>query len=117
MIPILWVGGWWQTRGSKAKAEVKHKTVIAHERLLATELALRCAQSEQGHPSARLDDLVTNYLSKVPQDPFNGQPLIYRPQSTNWLLYSVGPDGVDDGGRAAGRGWPVKGDILFDSSW
>ncbi len=117
--PIMWAQGWWQSRGSKdkEKAEVKHKMVIAHERLLTAELALRCAQSEQGHPPARLDDLVTNYLSRVPQDPFTGQPLVYRPQGTNWLLYSVGPDGVDDGGRAAGRGWPVKGDILFDSSW
>ena len=113
--PILWAEEWWQTRGIKEKAEAKHKIVMAHQRLLATELALRCAQSEQGHPPARLDDLVTNYLSKVPADPFNGQPLMYRPQSTNWLLYSVGPDRVDDGGRAAGREWPVKGDILFDS--
>jgi hypothetical protein len=115
--PILWVAGWWQSRDSREKAEVKHRIVAAHERLLVAELALRCAQSELGHPPARLNDLVTNYLSRVPQDPFTGQPLVYRPQSTNWLLYSVGPDGIDDGGRAAGRGWPVKGDILFDSSW
>ena len=116
--PIIWVQGWWQSRGSKGKekAEAKQKLVIAHECLLVTELGLRCAQSEQGHPPARLDDLVPNYLSKVPADPFNGQPLVYRPQGTNWLLYSIGSDGVDDGGRAAGRGWPVKGDILFDSS-
>lgn len=114
--PIIWVSGWWQSRAGKERAEGKHKLVIAHERLLATELALRDHRSEQGHPSARLDDLVTNCLSRVPQDPFTGQPLIYRVQGTNWLLYSIGPDGVDDGGRAAGRGWPVKGDIRFDSS-
>jgi hypothetical protein len=92
--PIMRVWGWWQSRGIKEKAEVKHKMVIA-----------------------RLVDLVPNCLSTMPADPFNGQPLIYRPEGTNWLLYSVGPDGVDDGGRAAGRGWPVKGDILLDSSW
>jgi hypothetical protein len=80
-------------------------------------LALRCYQSEQGHPPARLADLVTNYLSAVPQDPFSGKPMIYRPQGTNWLLYSAGPDGVDDGGRPAARAWPLRGDILFDSSW
>jgi hypothetical protein len=116
--PITWVQSWWESRGSKdkEKAEAKHKLVIAHERLLVTELALRCAQSEQGHPPARLDELVPNYLSKVLPDPFTGQPLVYRPEGTNWLLYSVGSDGVDDGGRAAGRGWPAKGDILFDSS-
>ena len=115
--PLLWAIAWWQSREAMKKAEVKHKMVIAHERLLAAELALRCYESEQGRAPARLDELVTNYLSKVPPDPFSAQPMIYRAQSTNWLLYSVGPDAVDDGGRPAGRGWPVKGDILFDSPW
>jgi hypothetical protein len=115
--PVMWAMAWWQSRQALERAEIKHNVVIAHERLLAAELALRCYQSEQGRVSARLNDLVTNYLSRVPPDPFSAQSLIYRPQGTNWLLYSVGPDGVDDGGRPAGRGWPVKGDIRFDSSW
>jgi hypothetical protein len=115
--PILRVVSWWQTREAMEKAETRHKIVVAHERLVAGELALRSYQSEQGRAPARLDDLVTNYLSTVPQDPFTGRPFIYRSQGTNWLLYSVGPDGIDDSGRPAGRGWPVKGDILFDSSW
>jgi hypothetical protein len=92
--PIMWVMGWWRSRQAVQRAETKHKVVVARERLLAAELALRCYQSEQGHPPARLDDLATNYLSHVPEDPFSGQPLVYRPQGTNWLLYSVGPSGV-----------------------
>jgi hypothetical protein len=88
--PIMWVMGWWQSRQAMQRGETKHKTVVARERLLAVELALRCYQSEQGHPPARLDELATNYLSHVPEDPFNGQPLIYRAQGTNWLLHSVG---------------------------
>jgi hypothetical protein len=115
--PILGAVGWWQTCGIMDGAETKHRMIMARERLLSAELALRCYQSEQGHPPVRLDDLVTNYLSRVPQDPFTTLPMIYRPQATNWLLYSVGPDGVDDGGRPAARGSPLKGDILYDSSW
>lgn len=115
--PVLWATAWWQTRRTMEEVEAKHKAAIAHERLLAAELALRCYQSDNGHPPARLDDLVTNYLSKMLRDPFSGKQMIYRPQGTNWLLYSVGPDGVDDGGRPAGRGRQAKGDILFDSSW
>ena len=88
--PIIWVMHWWRIRQAMQRAETKHKTMVARERLLLAELALRCYQSERGHPPARLDDLVTNYLSKVPQDPFSGQPLIYRAQGTNWLLHSVG---------------------------
>ena len=96
-------------------SETKHARVVAHERLLAAELALRRYQSEQGHPPARLDELTTNYLSHVPEDPFSGLPLIYRAQGANWLLYSVGPDGVDDGGKPVGRGLVGKGDLFLDS--
>jgi hypothetical protein len=115
--PILQVISWWQTRQAVQKAETKHKAMVARERLLAAELALRCYQSQQRHPPARLGELATNYLSHVPEDPFSGQPLIYRAQGTNWLLYSVGPDGVDNGGKPVGRGLAGNGDLFFDSSW
>jgi hypothetical protein len=113
--PITWVMGWWQSRRAVQRAELKHKTVVAHEHLIVAELALRGYQSEQGHPPARLDDLAIHYLSHVPVDPFSGQPLVYRAQGTNWLLYSVGSDGVDDGGKSVGRGLGSKGDLFFDS--
>jgi hypothetical protein len=115
--PILQAVGWWQSRQSLQKAETRQKMIIAHERLLAGELALRCYQSEKTRLPTGLDELVPNYLSKVPQDPFSEHPLIYRAQGTNWLFYSVGPDGVDDGGKVAGRGSASKGDLFFDSSW
>jgi hypothetical protein len=86
-------------------------------RLLATELALRSYLSEKAKVPPGLDILVPAYLSKVPLDPFTDHSMVYHPQGTNWLLYSIGQDGVDDGGKPAGRGWPVKGDIRFDSSW
>ncbi|HWX20182.1 MAG TPA: hypothetical protein VN578_09795 [Candidatus Binatia bacterium] len=53
----------------------------------------------------------------MPQDPFSDKPLIYRPSGTNWLLYSVGVDGVDDGGKPVGKGVWSKGDLFFDSVW
>lgn len=115
--PVARVMGWWQGRQVLYLGETRHKMLMARERLLAGELALRCYEAEKGHPPARLDEGVTNYLSKVPQDPFSGRPMVYRSQGTHWLLYSIGPDGVDDGGRPAGRGSPVVGDIRFDSSW
>ena len=113
--PIIRMLHWWEIRQAAQKAETKHKLVLARERLLATELALRCYQLQQGHPAARLAALATNYLSHLPEDPFSGQPLIYRVQGTYWLLYSVGVDGVDDGGRPVGRGLISKGDLFFDS--
>ncbi len=96
---------------------VKDKRVVAHERLLAAELALRCYQSEKSRLPIRLEELSPAYLSKVPADPFSGRPLIYRSQGKTWQLYSVGVDGVDDGGKPAGRGLSAKGDLFFDSVW
>jgi hypothetical protein len=115
--PVVWVRVWWEWRQAMPRAETKYKDVVARERLLAAELALRCYQSERGLPPARLGELATNYLSHVPEDPFSGKPLIYRAQGTNWLLYSVGPDGVDDGGTPVGPvvGSESKGDLFFDS--
>jgi hypothetical protein len=114
--PVLWLVSWWQTRAAVAKAEMRNKTIVAQERLLLTELALRCYQSERGAGPARLDDLVTNYLSKVPGDPFGSGSMVYHPaQNAAWIVYSVGPDGIDDGGKSAGRGSTGKGDILLDS--
>jgi hypothetical protein len=115
--PFLWIRALWQSRQNLVRAETQHKIITAHERLLSGELALRLYRSERGHPPARLDELMPGYLLRVPQDPFSGKPMVYRPQGTNWLFYSIGPDGVDDGGRPPGRGLPVKGDLLFDSTW
>lgn len=115
--PIKWVTGWWQARGITEHTETRHKVVVAHERLLTAELAARCYNLRNARPPARLEDLTTNYLSIVPADPFSSLPLIYRPLGTNWLLYSVGPDGIDDGGKPVTKGVSSKGDIFFDSPW
>jgi hypothetical protein len=65
-------------------------------------------------------------------DPFNGQPFVYHSTGTNWMLYSVGPDRLDDGGKPVNRTrWEAgvfpgaspqgkeksKGDLLYDSEW
>ena len=39
------------------------------------------------------------YVAVVPKDIFSGGALHYKPQADGYLLYSVGPNGIDDGGR------------------
>jgi hypothetical protein len=59
--------------------------------------------------------LVPDWLPAVPIDPYSGVPLVYRPTSSGHQLYSVGPDGVDDGGRPMredSRAEIEPGDIL-----
>jgi hypothetical protein len=111
-----WVDAW---RGRK-QAELRHRQVVAHMRLLTAELALRCYQSEQGRAPTGLEQLVPQYLQRVPSDPFSGRPVIYRLQGTNWLLYSVGEDGADNGGKRLGRpgsGAVTRGDLFYDSPY
>lgn len=113
--PITWIVSQWLTRPALKRARGKHDRIAARLRLLTVELALRCYRSEKGHGPAQLEQLVPPYLSRVPLDPFSGRPLIYRASGTNWLLYSVGPDGVDDGGKTATPG--ASGDLPSDAAW
>ena len=82
------------------------------------ELALRDYRCEKGTAPGIWMTWLRITFRKSPKTPFGSGPIIYHPQSgTNWLVYSVGPDGVDDDGTPAEKGWPIKGDILFDSPW
>ncbi len=83
----------------------------AKMRLLIGELAVQQYRLEHGSAPEKLADLVPGCLPAVPIDPYSGNPLIYRPTSSGYDLYSVGPDGVDDGGKPMERGvsldiWP-----------
>jgi len=118
--PFTWAMSRWEAWRSRQRAEVRNNRIEAHVRLIMVELALRCFKSEQGNPPKGLDQLVPHHLQAVPKDPFSGRPLIYRPQGTNWLLYSVGQDRVDDGGKPVARsvsGSVTRGDIFYDSPY
>jgi hypothetical protein len=61
---------------------------------------------------ARLEDLTPEYLPRVPADPFDGKPLRLKRDGKDVIVYSVGPDGQDDGGTR----WDVtknRGDLVF----
>ncbi len=72
--------------------------------LLLLSLALRAYQAEQGQPPRALSALVPRYLKALPEDPFAPDGKFrYRVERGRPLLYSIGPDATDDGGR------PVRG--------
>jgi hypothetical protein len=68
--------------------------------LTTTATALKRYQLRHNQYPTSLSELVPELLSAVPRDPADGQPLRYRltPDGT-FLLYSIGSDGVDDGGN------------------
>ena len=46
-----------------------------------------------------LAELVPDYLSAVPIDPFDEQPLRYKKLAHGYVVYSIGSDFTDDGGK------------------
>ena len=90
---------------------------LARMRLLICDLAIRAYSLEHGRNPAKLADLVPSYLPEVPKDSFGGGRLVYRLTPSGYLLYSVGVNGIDDGGRSSGpTGLEPGGDILLDDS-
>ena len=82
----------------------KEADARAQNALLLGKLALRAYQQERSDLPASLGEIVAaGYLNAAPADPFapDGKAsLRYRRLSaTEYHLYSVGPDGGDDGGR------------------
>ena len=63
-----------------------------------------------------LTDLVPAYLAKVPIDPFDGAPLRYRRLGDGLVIYSVGPDGKDNGGNLDKPDDPQELIIRFDDA-
>ena len=71
--------------------------------MAGTALAIRLYEIDQGVRPRKLDDLVPEYLPAVPKDPFaeDNKPLRYLPNAPRPLLYSVGDNGTDQGGKSA----------------
>jgi hypothetical protein len=59
-----------------------------------------------------LDQLAPDFLAEPPKDPFDGAPLRYRIDATGCIVYSVGPDGLDQDGASGAEGQPL--DIAFE---
>jgi hypothetical protein len=69
-------------------------------------------QAKYGRLPTALDDLTTEFVHILPRDPFNGKPIRFKFADESCVIYSVGPDLVDDDGA------PLKqsdrsGDIRF----
>jgi len=72
----------------------------AQRRMLITAIALERYRGKYGSYPNSLAPLTPEILKAVPVDFMDGQPLRYRPTADgHFLLYSVGPDCIDDGGK------------------
>ncbi len=89
------------SHGVMSMSAVFDKTmrVEVAKQMTITAIALKRYQLKHGNYPADLNSLVPEFLSTVSLDPVDGQPLRYRPNTDGtFLLYSIGENGVDDGG-------------------
>jgi hypothetical protein len=66
--------------------------------LLSATLGLSVYKQHFGTYPASLSEL-SRINWPVPQDPYTNGPLRYKRTGDRYALYSIGPDGVDDGGK------------------
>jgi hypothetical protein len=98
-------------------AAFKESYFETQKRLLLVSLALRAYELEHGQYPDSLTALSPSYLTKLPDDPFAASgTLHYRRTGKSYLLYSVGPDGKDDGGTPCAGGRARKiGEAKFQA--
>jgi hypothetical protein len=80
---------------------VERREAIDIAILAITETALATERYRLLHEDQlpnRLEDLVPAFLADVPSDPFDGKPIRFKLRAKGYVIYSVGPDGVDNGG-------------------
>jgi hypothetical protein len=76
-----------------------YNTQAQLQALLTTIAAIRFHQ-DKGHLPNKLDELINaGYLQKLPADPYNDKPLIYKVEGENFKIYSIGNNFKDDGGK------------------
>jgi len=95
----------WRTSHQRQEAEVS---------LMRLMFALEAYHRDNGEYPAALDDLLGHYIDEIPLDPFASNPageaFRYILEEPGFLLYSVGPNGVDEEGR--GNNDVPKGDDI-----
>lgn len=73
--------------------------------LTVAALAITRFQMRQGKFPSSLQELVPEFLAAEPWDPMSGKSLRYRLRDGGFVLYSIGEDGIDNGGDSA----PIAG--------
>jgi hypothetical protein len=83
--------------------------------LLEVALAVRLHCLEHGGYPSRLAEISKQWLPSIPVDLWD-QPIVYRLKNGQPVIYSLGPDGKDDGGLPFDAAWLApssRGDLVF----
>jgi len=89
---------------------------IAQLRTARAALAIERYRLATGNLPGTLADLLPTYFDAVPKDPFDDKDLRYKKLETGFVVYSIGEDGNDDGGKERPRKRPrpsAPADVTF----
>lgn len=82
-----------------SQARFPAERISVANKLLIVGLALKIYKDQHGKYPSKLIELVPGVLPSLPNDPFAlSGTFQYRLDKKGYVLYSVGPDGKDDGG-------------------
>ncbi len=87
---------------------------IAVLRTAYTALAVQRYRLTNNKLPDSLDNLVPDYLDSVPVDPFDGQKIRYKQLEKGFIVYSIGIDKTDNGGKELPRDNKNKNDLETD---
>src|SRR5262245_22628915 len=93
MIALNFVPAYWEAQ------EITERSLGRRDGVLIA-ITLEIFRREHGKYPDALDVLVPELLPEIPPDRITGTPTRYRLLESGPLLYSVGADRKDDGGRA-----------------
>ncbi|WP_149114349.1 hypothetical protein [Limnoglobus roseus] len=106
---------------SKLLAGMGYRTETLAESDLSRVIPIRCAiaaiacerfrMRTEAWPKS-LEELPKDLLPNVPPDPFTGQALKFKHEAGGVIVYSVGPDGEDNGGKLSHTAKPPPGTDL-----
>ncbi len=97
-----------------AHAELDSRAKMMFE-LTRLAFALEAYRADHGSYPARLTDLAPAYVRKVPKDLFNNAEPRYCQEGNGYVLYSVGSNEKDDGGRGFQNGSRQAG--TWEKDW
>jgi hypothetical protein len=94
------------------KTDENYRERTAQLRSLLVLLAVERYRLKMGQWPPKLDDLKPDLLADGPADPYDGKLLRYVKRADGVTVYSVGPNGRDDGGTLGGvRGGKGGSDV------
>ena len=72
---------------------------LCFARLLSLDLLIRAYRQEHGQLPASLEEIALKNHPDLSIDPYSETRFVYRPTEQGFILYSVGKNGIDDGGK------------------